>query len=333
MAEPVNGGNGSQPPKEMSMEVRLLLAFVLMGVVMFVSQYYFKSQAPPPAPQKTAQTTPAPATPAAAAEPAKETAPAAAEDAKAEAAPNPDATPQQSLPPFVIDTDLYRVTFSNQGANVRSWLLKKYKGNDNKPLEMLNTASGLPFPFSLAFGSQKPAKDVNWAWYVQTPDPDGLGVSYEYSDGHTTIHKKFRFEKNSFLSNVATDVVIDGKPVDHRIEWRGGFGDLTVSNPAGTEKTLHFDVANNKLVEKTARDAKNGPLALAGNFSFAGIADTYFAAVFLPQGSSNLDVVTTADTVRTPLEEKPAHLPRRCNCPEEPKTASSSSSAPRTSTS
>ena len=28
MAEPVIGGNGSKPPKEMSMEVRLLLAFV-----------------------------------------------------------------------------------------------------------------------------------------------------------------------------------------------------------------------------------------------------------------------------------------------------------------
>jgi len=53
MAEPVIGGNGSKPPKEMSMEVRLLLAFVLMGAVMFVSQYFFKSQTPPAA-QKTA---------------------------------------------------------------------------------------------------------------------------------------------------------------------------------------------------------------------------------------------------------------------------------------
>src|SRR5436309_2222454 len=56
MAEPVIGGNGSKPPNEMSMEVRLLLAFVLMGAVMFVSQYFLKSQAPP-VPQKTARTT------------------------------------------------------------------------------------------------------------------------------------------------------------------------------------------------------------------------------------------------------------------------------------
>ena len=50
MAESVNGGSNTpaQPPKEMSMEVRLLLAFLLMGAVMFLTPYFFKSQVPPP---------------------------------------------------------------------------------------------------------------------------------------------------------------------------------------------------------------------------------------------------------------------------------------------
>ena len=50
MAESVNGGSNTpaQPPKEMSMEVRLLIAFLLMGAVMFVTPYFFKSQVPPP---------------------------------------------------------------------------------------------------------------------------------------------------------------------------------------------------------------------------------------------------------------------------------------------
>jgi len=311
MAEPENGGNGSQPPKEMSMEVRLLLAFVLMGVVMFVSQYYFKSTAPPPAAQKSAETAPAadgksaPAPAAAAAAPAE--APPVAE-AKAEA-PNPAATPQKSLPPLVIDTGLYQVTLSNQGATVRSWLLTKFKGNDNKPLELLNTASGLPFPFSLSFPDKKPAKDVNWAWFEQTADPDGLGVTYDYSDGHTTVQKKFRFQKNSYISNVETSVTIDGAPVAHRIGWHGGFGDLTIANPSADERTLHFDATNNKLVEQTARDAKNGPMTVSGNFSFAGIADKYFAAVFLPQVSTTVDVTTISEGGHTALDPKPVQFP------------------------
>ena len=123
MAEPVNGGNGSKPPKEMSMEVRLLLAFVLMGAVMFVSQYFFKPQTPPSG-QKTAQNSqkssekaPEKAASDAAVAPPKDT---PAPEAEAKAAPAPGATPEQTLPPFVIDTDLYRVTLSNQGATVRS---------------------------------------------------------------------------------------------------------------------------------------------------------------------------------------------------------------------
>src|SRR3954470_7234685 len=98
MAEPVIGGNGSKPPKEMSMEVRLLLAFVLMGAVMFVSQYFFKSQTPPPV-QKTAQSSDKSgdksgdkSTPAAAVVPPADT---AASEPEAKAAPLPGATPEQ----------------------------------------------------------------------------------------------------------------------------------------------------------------------------------------------------------------------------------------------
>ena len=53
MAETVNGGNSSNPPKEMSMEMRLLLAFLLMGAVMFVTPYFFKSLAPETTPPAT----------------------------------------------------------------------------------------------------------------------------------------------------------------------------------------------------------------------------------------------------------------------------------------
>jgi YidC/Oxa1 family membrane protein insertase len=125
MAEPVNGGGNNPvlPPKEMSMEMRLLLAFLLMGAVMFVFQYLFP-QAPPPdakkqaaaaALQKGQTQAPAPAeTPAAPAPAAK----------AATAASNPSATPQATLPPLVIETDLYKVSLSNQGGTIRSWQLK-----------------------------------------------------------------------------------------------------------------------------------------------------------------------------------------------------------------
>src|SRR5579883_945888 len=303
MAETVNGGSGNQPPKEMSMELRLLIAFLLMGAVMFLTPYFMKNQAPVPA-QKAAQST-KPPVPAAPAPPSEApTAAAAADDASA--APK---TVGQTLPPLVIDTDLFRITLSNHGANVRSWQLKGYRGNDGKPLELVNTASGLEFPFSLYFNGQNPATDPNWAWYTQTVTPDGLGVDYQFSDGHTAVRKSFRFQKNSYLATVTSAVTADGKPIQAMLEWRGGFGDLTVANPASDQNALYFNLTDNKLVEQSARSVKNGALTASGNFSFAGLADTYFAAVLLPEGNTHVDQVTVADTVRTPLEEKQVAFP------------------------
>jgi YidC/Oxa1 family membrane protein insertase len=288
----------------MSMEVRLLVAFLLMGAVMFLTPYLFKSQAPAPGQKATQTASQKSGAPAASTEATK---PAAAGVAAASSlAPTAPSTAQQALPPYVIETNLFRVTISSQGATVRSWQLEKYKGNDNKPLELVNTASGLPYPFSLSFPDQKPATDVNWAWYKQTPDADGLGVKYEYSDGHTSVRKSFRFQKDSYQASISSEVTVDGKPVRSMVQWLGGFGDLTVPNAAAGQRVLHFDVAQNKLVELSARDVKNGPVTASGTFSFAGLADKYFAAVFLPESNTTVDLTARADTVRTPAEEKPA---------------------------
>ena len=304
MPESVNGGKQklTQPPKEMSTEVRLLLAFLLMGAVMFVTPYFFKTPAPPAkqAAQQTTQTVPSnPVQPV--------VAPAASQTAAAE--PATPATPQQAQPPFILDNGVFRITFSNQGANVRSWLLEKYKGNDDKPLELTNTAANLDFPFSLYFPAEKPTANVNRAYFTQTLDPDGLGVTYDYSDGHTVVHKVFRFQRNSYLSQISSEVSMDGKPIPHMLEWRGGFGDLTVANPAAAGRTLYFNVADDKLTEQNARAAKDGPITATGDYSFAGIADSYFAAVFLPEGHASTTQVTFSDTVPTALDQKPVPFP------------------------
>src|ERR1019366_7994305 len=151
MAETTGSNKGlGQPPEQMSTETRLLLAFLLMGAIMFLTPYFFKSQPPAPNSKKSTQAAQAadstvPPTPAEAQPPAE-----TVESGKAPVAPVIQAPAE---PPFVINTDLYRITFSNQGANVRSWQLKKSLA-DGKPLELVNTAAAVedPFPFSLYMG-------------------------------------------------------------------------------------------------------------------------------------------------------------------------------------
>ena len=291
MAETGNGG------KEMSMETRLLLAFLLMGAVMFLTPYFFPS-ASTPAKKSTAPTAQtAQGTPPAAA-PAETAAPAQIVHEDESAATGP-ATQAKFEPTFSIDTDLFHVSFSNQGGNVRSWVLKKYKA-EGKPLDLVNATAAVadPFPFSIYLADQQPlAKKLNWSYYSQTPEADGLGVTYEFSDGHNTLRKTFRFLKNSYLVQVSSELTTDGKPVPHMLEWRCGFGDLTVATAAAAQKTLYFDLANNKLVEQTVSAAKNGPLTNSGHFSFAGLEDAYFTVVMLPEGDANMQQVTFADSM------------------------------------
>ena len=296
-------------PKPVNMEKNLLIAFVLIGILMFV---YPKLFPPPPQPKPgTPSATPSAlnqsggsAGQAAATNPTPPPVTQAAAATPAPPAPNaPNATPEHVEPHFVVTTDLYRVEFSNQGATVRSWQLRQFHGNDGKPLELVNTAAGGDYPFSLYFKDAKPTSDVNWKWFKQTPDPDNLGVTYEYSDGRTTVRKVFRFQKNSYLSMVSTEVTLDGKPLPNLIEWRNGFGDFTVASVAANQRTLYFDVTQNKLVEQGAKAADKGPLTASGNFSFAGIGDNYFEAVFLPEGASGMTQVTFSDHVKSPNEE------------------------------
>ena len=171
------------------MEVRLLLAFVLMGAVMFVSQYFFKSQAPPPRRRRPRRPTPAPTTPAAAAEPANDDrSRRRADDAKAEAARRlPGATPQQTLPPL---RHRYRPLprHVQQSGRERAQLAAQEVQRQRQQAAGPGEHRLRPgrFPSRSTFpAARSPRQDVNWTWYTQTPDPDGLGVSYEYSDGHT----------------------------------------------------------------------------------------------------------------------------------------------------
>jgi YidC/Oxa1 family membrane protein insertase len=122
-------------------------------------------------------------------------------------------------------------------------------------------------------------------------------------------HKAFDFTKDKYLLNVTSDVTLDGKGLPHRLDWRGGFGDSTVPGAASKMRALYFDNAADKLISNEAKAAASGPVQARGDFAFAGMEDTYFAAVFLPPPSGQLEVQTWSDQVKLSADAKPeAHV-------------------------
>lgn len=302
--------NAPAPKKELSMENRMLLAFILMGAVLFATNYFYKSMAPPP-PKNKAVETKKQAAPAAQPTVTQPTTAAAAEAAVPDndAAASRPAIAAQDEKPFEVNTNLYRVVFSNRGAVVRSWMFKKYTDHAGKPLELVNTegCKKAGYPFSLAFPKQTPSVDLNQALYVAKGDDDGLGVTYEFSNGKVTARKTFRFQQDKYLAQVSIEVIENGAPLPHLIAWRGGFGDMVVQNASGHQHSIHYDLSDSKLITLDAKAAKKGPVTNEGSYSFAGLEDQFFAAVFLPNGNAAVETVTYSDTVPTPAnpQEEP----------------------------
>jgi YidC/Oxa1 family membrane protein insertase len=300
MAEPADGKtpqklNLAGDNQDTGMQKRLLLAFGLMGLVLLGSQFLFKPS-PPPGPPKAAEPKAA-AAPANAPTEAKPVAPAAAPAKGVATAPKVPLTAASAEEHPVIDTDYYHVEFTNRGAKVKSWFLKRFKDSDGKPIELVDPAAeakaGLPFGYS--FHGAKPGADLNGALFtVKRAGP--YEVQFEYSDGTIAADKRFSFDKRSYRVGLESDVTVNSQSLPHMLTWRGGFGDRSAYNAVATMHSVYYDAVRSKLVLKDSKAGKDGPVTEAGAFVFAGLEDTYFAAVILPEPGVVLDFQTWSDT-------------------------------------
>jgi YidC/Oxa1 family membrane protein insertase len=130
-----------------------------------------------------------------------------------------------------------------------------------------------------------------------TPSDDHLSVAFEYSDGRLAIKKTFQFAPNSYLVQISSQVVENGVLAPHTLVWRGGFGDSTVVNAATIEHTLYYDEANSKLNVNQVKVAEKAPVSSSGQYSFAGLEDSYFASVALAPMHGTMELTTYSDHV------------------------------------
>ena len=94
----------------------------------------------------------------------------------------------------VVENDLYRITFTNRGGLVKSWILKKYQDASGQPLDIVNQAASaeLGYPLSLWTWDEALRNKLNSAMYV----PSATGtveapaqLTFEYADGDVTVRK------------------------------------------------------------------------------------------------------------------------------------------------
>jgi YidC/Oxa1 family membrane protein insertase len=142
-------------------------------------------------------------------------------------------------------------------------------------------------------------------------DRSGDDLTFEFSDGRMDVKKTFEFAKDSYLARVTSQVAQNGVMLPHLLQWRGGFGDETVNNPPSLQHGLLYDpnvsasLFSSKLEKKDAKDAKNGPVTSSGQYTFAGLEDSYFAGVLLPTSASTVEMTTFSDSIPREGKEEP----------------------------
>jgi YidC/Oxa1 family membrane protein insertase len=248
-----------------------------------------------------------PKTPAKPSEQAAETQPAAAEKAATPSTElQPAATPAKSATKptvtehkaangeveTVVENNLYRIVFTNKGAQAKSWVLKKYKDDQGKPLDLVNSAAtqyGLPL--ALYTYDDKLSEQLNSALYV--PSAQGSitapgELTYEYSDGGLTVRKSLRFDE-SYVLHVEISVTQDGKSLQAYPAWPAAFGDQ-VTGPNYASARVEYE-SEGKVTRLEAKKVSGGN-SLRGPLNWAGVQDQYFAAIFLPNQPREAALVT-----------------------------------------
>ncbi|HEV3038622.1 MAG TPA: membrane protein insertase YidC [Candidatus Angelobacter sp.] len=298
------------PQQEPGAEKRLMLVLLISIIGIIILNFFIKAPQQPPKPgpeQQQAQPSPSPSsTPVT----SQSSLPAASAHSKPSSGSLPGKR-ASSETETVVENDLYRITFSNQGGLVKSWVLKKYKDDSGKPLDVVNrvTSPVAGYPLSFFTYDQGLQKKLNEALYV--PSATGslaapASLSFEYRDGDISARKLFKFDSTSYVVYVETEATQNGQRVPAYPAWPGGFGDQTALSSYAPMR-IDWDQNGNITRQSpqsgwflTGKKWVVDGLTVNGPFQWGAVVDSYFTGAFMPESPKDAVAVTLHRQVGIP---------------------------------
>lgn len=292
----------------------MLVMVGVMLVVFLVAQRFMPKPPPPPRPNPPQQTETAPATSAAANQgsqaPGASPLPAARRQPAAPAGKMLQASAEQEV---IVENGLYRITLTNRGGQVRSWLLKQHKDDKGNPLDMVNqvAAAKYGYPLSLYTYDENLRNKLNHALFVanvsgtlQAP----ATVTFEFADGETSARKSISFD-HGYVVAVKAEVRQNGGLVAALPAWPAALGDQLRGQQFASSRIDWLPV-DGGIQRKAPQEGFFFKSHIAdgntvrGPFYWAGVIDQYFAAVFLPDQPADAGMVQFHKTIPRDPNEK-----------------------------
>jgi YidC/Oxa1 family membrane protein insertase len=338
LAELRNPNAPTQGPGSGGGDSRFMIAILVMGVAFLAFQYFKPPTPPPPQQQQSQQVTQPQQIASTGTQPASPT--NTATTPAAVAAPAVVAVSESET---VVENELYKITFTNRGGLVKSWILKKYKRSDascqsvpflfdfgavkewftrctkgakDAPLDLVNQAAAAKFGYPLSLYTYEPAltQELNSALYqassvgvVKAP----AGIVFKYAKGPITVTKTFTFNE-SYVIDTQVSVTRSGSPVRALVSWPSGLGDQQeVSQYAASKFAWSTDGKRDSsgAIKSMFSSGITGNATLEQPYDYAATIDLYFAATFLPAAPSRATVVTLNNSILAPKDAAQANSP------------------------
>ena len=303
---PGGGGGGGSFTSTITFITLMLLVF--LGYQYFVHPNTPASQQSSPATAQQQQSAAAPLPPAQAS--------AASPSAQPAVATPVIAAAQETT--TTVENEQYRIVFSNRGALVRHWFLKNYYDSGGKQggrnLDLVQPQAADKFGYPLSFFTYEPAltSQLNQALYQVSvtgaqPSPAGLvlaptTISFHYAANGIDVVKTLHFD-STYVVGVDTRVTRNGVPVRALVQWPAGLGDMEEFRPSFsgvvfTSAASQFAWSLNGKTDNLKATKVSGDATFTAPYSYAAVADLYFAAAFMPDNPDQATVVSLHHSVQ-----------------------------------
>lgn len=267
--------------------VAVLLSFAILYLYGVIAPKLFPSLAPKKPPVTATATTgsDSSATASKSTTSTTTTAPAPVAPAATPAITTPAANVSASAQQFThVETPDFIAVFSNRGAEMVSFQLKRYRAKSGGHVELVKArpADRTDFPFSIAAANRQVADQLNGALWVVSESHDGPNtiIDYRYAGNGVSASKTFRVGPEylfhfAMAVNPAVPYRIQIGPGIRTLDAEEGQSQLTITGDAVVQRDDSLKLIKREKAEAVA--------IYPGDTQFIGVEDNYFLSVLKPE--------------------------------------------------
>ncbi len=223
------------------------------------------------------------------------------------------------LQSVTIQTNEYTAIFTNQGALLKSFQLKKYFNQNNRhPVQLVGQLLHHPLPFEIQYAglthiNHKNFQILSSSCVLKAQHPT-TQLIFQYTDRlGTEIQKIYHFQWNSYLIGLSVKIIQKG-PVripasSLKIQWADTLGPMeyTGTNARTETQCRVLTLTDTNTLSTQSEKNHKGLILVDSPIRWAALADQFFTAILIPKlgEETTVQIIRRIPALRSPTQKHP----------------------------